>query len=97
MHTSLTLTFPDLYFQTSFIINDMGEVILRYRRLISMFAPTPHDVLSQYIEVYGADALFPVAGNAPGSAGLRGIRGDTLSGSHTGIGHTRRRSDSPFL
>ena len=25
-----------------------------------MFAPTPHDVLSQYIEVYGADALFPV-------------------------------------
>ena len=50
--------FPDLYFQTSFIINDMGEVILRYRRLISMFAPTPHDVLSQYIEVYGADALF---------------------------------------
>ena len=52
--------FPDLYFQTSFIINDMGEVILRYRRLISMFAPTPHDVLSQYIEVYGADAIFPV-------------------------------------
>lgn len=53
--------FPDLYFQTSFIINDMGEVILRYRRLISMFAPTPHDVLSQYIEAYGAEALFPVA------------------------------------
>jgi predicted amidohydrolase len=52
--------FPDLYFQTSFIINDGGQVILRYRRLISMFAPTPHDVLSRYLEVYGKDSLFPV-------------------------------------
>lgn len=53
--------FPDLYFQTSFIINDEGEVILRYRRLISMFAPTPHDVLTPYLEAYGEDSLFPVA------------------------------------
>ena len=29
--------FPDLYFQTSFIIDDSGDVILRYRRLVSMF------------------------------------------------------------
>jgi predicted amidohydrolase len=89
--------FPDLYFQTSFIINDAGEVILRYRRLISMFAPTPHDVLSQYIEVYGADALFPVVETPLGRLGLRGIRRNTLSRSHTGISHTRRRSDSPLL
>lgn len=53
--------FPDLYFQTSFIISDEGEVVLRYRRLISMFAPTPHDVMSQYRDVYGDDGLFPVA------------------------------------
>ena len=53
--------FPDLYFQTSFIISDEGQVVLRYRRLISMFAPTPHDVLSQYREIYGDDGLFPVA------------------------------------
>lgn len=53
--------FPDLYFQTSFIISDQGEVVLRYRRLISMFAPTPHDVLSGYLEVYGEESLFPVA------------------------------------
>ena len=52
--------FPNLYFQTSFIINDEGQVILRYRRLISMFAPTPHDVMSKYLEVYGEDSLFPV-------------------------------------
>jgi deaminated glutathione amidase len=52
--------FPELYFQTSFIIDDGGELCLRYRRLVSMFAPTPHDVLSRYVEVYGEDALFPV-------------------------------------
>lgn len=52
--------FPDLYFQTSFIISDEGEVILRYRRLISMFAPTPHDVLTEYIKAHGEESLFPV-------------------------------------
>lgn len=53
--------FPDLYFQTSFILSDSGDVILRYRRLISMFAPTPHDVLDRYLDIYGPDSLFPVA------------------------------------
>ncbi len=52
--------FPDLHFQCSFIIDPAGELILRYRRQISMFAPTPHDVLERYLEVYGADALYPV-------------------------------------
>ena len=53
--------FPDLYFQCSFIIDPSGELILRYRRQISMFAPTPHDVLERYLEIYGEDALYPVA------------------------------------
>lgn len=53
--------FPALYFQASFIINPEGELILRYRRLNSMYAATPHDVLNKYIEVYGAESLFPVA------------------------------------
>jgi predicted amidohydrolase len=52
--------FPELYFQTSFIISDSGDVVLRYRRLVSMFAPTPHDVLDAYLDHYGADSLFPV-------------------------------------
>jgi predicted amidohydrolase len=52
--------FPELYFQTSFILSDSGEPVLRYRRLVSMFAPTPHDVLDRYLDVYGAEALFPV-------------------------------------
>lgn len=59
--------FPNLYFQTSFIISDTGETILRYRRLNSMFAPTPHDVLEKYLEIYGYEALFPVAQTAIGN------------------------------
>jgi predicted amidohydrolase len=53
--------FPGLYFQTSFVIAPSGQVVLRYRRLNSMFAPTPHDVWSRYLDIYGLDGVFPVA------------------------------------
>ncbi|MXO69463.1 nitrilase [Altererythrobacter marinus] len=53
--------FPGLYFQTSFVVAPSGDVVLRYRRLNSMFAPTPHDVWSKYLDVYGIDGVFPVA------------------------------------
>lgn len=53
--------FPGLYFQTSFIISSSGDLILRYRRLISLYAPTPHDVWDRYLEAYGYEAVFPVA------------------------------------
>ena len=89
--------FPDLYFQTSFIIDDAGEVILRYRRLISMFAPTPHDVLSQYIDVYGADALFPVVETPLGRLACVASEEILYPRSHAGIGNTGRRSDPPLL
>ncbi len=61
--------FPGLYFQTSFLIDDSGELVLRYRRLNSMYAPTPHDVWDRYLEIYGADAVFPVARTALGRFG----------------------------
>lgn len=53
--------FPDLYFQTSFILSPAGSVVLRYRRLVSLYSPSPYDVLEQYLAIYGANALFPVA------------------------------------
>lgn len=53
--------FPGIYFQACVILDPHGEVVARYRRLNSMWAVTPHDVLDRYLEVYGADALFPVA------------------------------------
>jgi predicted amidohydrolase len=52
--------FPDLYFQTSFILGPDGSLLLRYRRLNSMFSPTPHDVWSRYLDIYGLEAVFPV-------------------------------------
>jgi predicted amidohydrolase len=57
----LDKNFPELYFQTSFIIAPNGEVVLRYRRLNSMFAPTPHDVWDKYLDIYGLEGVFPVA------------------------------------
>ena len=53
--------FPGFYFQASFVAAPSGEIVLRYRRLNSMFAPTPHDVWTKYLDIYGLDAVFPVA------------------------------------
>lgn len=53
--------FPGLYFQTSFVVAPDGRVVLRYRRLVSMFAPSPYDVWDKYVSAYGEDAIFPVA------------------------------------
>ena len=53
--------FPGLYFQTCFAIDPTGTIILRYRRLNSMFAPTPHDVWDKYLDCYGLEGVFPVA------------------------------------
>ena len=54
-------SFPGLYFQTSFIIAPNGDTIHRYRRLVSLFAPTPHDVWDRYLDLYGIEGVFPVA------------------------------------
>ena len=58
--------FPGFYFQACFVVDPSGETVLRYRRLISMFAPTPHDVWDRYLDIYGIDAVFPVADTAIG-------------------------------
>ena len=58
--------FPGLYFQTSFLIDPAGAVVLRYRRLISLFGPSPYDVWDRYVEVHGPAAIFPVADTAIG-------------------------------
>jgi predicted amidohydrolase len=58
--------FPGLFFQACFVIDPSGETVLRYRRLNSMYTATPHDVWDRYLEIYGADAVFPVADTAIG-------------------------------
>ncbi len=53
--------FPGLFFQVSFLIDPSGSPLLRYRRLNSMFSPTPHDVWDRYLDLFGLDGVFPVA------------------------------------
>lgn len=53
--------FPGLYFQACFVIGPNGNTVLRYRRLISLFAPTPYDVWDRYLDIYGLEGVFPVA------------------------------------
>ncbi|GAB3570935.1 hydrolase [Spirosoma luteolum] len=53
--------FPELFFQTSFLMGPSGDVLLRYRRLNATYIPTPHDVWELYLDAYGYDSLFPVA------------------------------------
>jgi predicted amidohydrolase len=53
--------FPDLYFQCCFIIDPLGHTVLRYRRLISLYAPSPCDLWSRYLDLYGMEGVFPVA------------------------------------
>lgn len=53
--------FPGLYFQACVVLGPGGDPVLRYRRLNSLFAPTPHDVWDAYLDRYGLDGVFPVA------------------------------------
>lgn len=62
-------SFPELYFQASTLISPSGKTVLRYRRLISMFSPSPFDVWDTYIDTYGKDAIFPVADTEIGRFG----------------------------
>lgn len=53
--------FPGIFFQACFVFDPVGSRVLRYRRLTSMFAPTPHDYWDRYLEIYGEESIFPVA------------------------------------
>jgi predicted amidohydrolase len=60
-HYETDPNFPDLYFQSNIVYAPNGETILRYRRMISLYTPSPYDVWDQYLATYGAEAVYPVA------------------------------------
>lgn len=60
-HYENDAAFPELYFQANVIFAPSGETVLRYRRMISLYTPTPFDVWDRYLELYGLDSVFPVA------------------------------------
>lgn len=58
--------FDGLHFQTSFVVAPSGDVVLRYRRLYSMYTASPHDVWTEYRRHYSHADIFPVADTAIG-------------------------------
>ncbi|MYE48133.1 MAG: nitrilase, partial [Gammaproteobacteria bacterium] len=67
--------FPDRWFNAAFVIGPSGEVVLRYHKWhipanIGL-GTSPHDLLDQYREVFGADIkdLFPVIDTEIGKLG----------------------------
>jgi predicted amidohydrolase len=61
---------PHRHFNTSWLIDPGGEVILRYRRIHTAQWVSPHDLLDAYLDRYGLDGLFPVADTELGRIGM---------------------------
>jgi len=68
-HYETDPNFPDIYFQANVIYGPNGDVVLRYRRMISLYTPSPYDVWDKYLDTYGEDAVFPVADTEIGVLG----------------------------
>ncbi len=51
---------PGRYFNTCFLIDPDGTVILRYRRINTAAFPSPHDFMDAYLARYSAPEIFPV-------------------------------------
>ncbi len=51
---------PGRYFNSCFLIDPRGEVILRYRRVNTAAFPSPHDFMDAYLERYRPAEVFPV-------------------------------------
>ena len=52
--------FGGLHFQACLLFGPSGDVLLRYRRLISLYAAGPWDVWEAYLDRYGLAGVFPV-------------------------------------
>ena len=51
---------PGRYFNSCFLIDPAGTVILRYRRINTAAFPSPHDFMDAYCAKYSAAEMFPV-------------------------------------
>src|SRR4029453_11064416 len=51
---------PGRFFNSCFLIDPRGEVILRYRRINTALWPSPHDFMNEYLAEYGVEGTFPV-------------------------------------
>jgi predicted amidohydrolase len=54
-------SWPGRYFQACWLVGPDGAVALKYRRLNSLYTPSPHDFWTEYRERYTLRDIFPVA------------------------------------
>ncbi|MDR3471135.1 MAG: nitrilase-related carbon-nitrogen hydrolase [Devosia sp.] len=59
-HFEVDPRWPNRFFNSSFLLDPAGKVILRYRRINTASWTSPHDILDDYREAYGEDGIFPV-------------------------------------
>ena len=54
--------YPNRYFLSGMVVGASGDLVLNYRKLTGLTSKTrPGDILSEWIEEFGEDSLFPVA------------------------------------
>ena len=53
--------FPGRYFNTSFMFDRSGEIVLKSYRLHTYHSTSPHDFWDRFIDKVGLDGAFPVA------------------------------------
>lgn len=61
---------PGRYFNSSFLIDDQGEIILNYRRVNTAAFPSVHDFMSRYLVVTPQEQVFPVVDTRLGKLAL---------------------------
>ncbi|MDB5589065.1 MAG: putative amidohydrolase [Devosia sp.] len=57
---------PGRYFNSSFLIDPSGEIVLNYRRVNTAAFPSVHDFMSDYMAATPQDKVFPVVDTALG-------------------------------
>jgi predicted amidohydrolase len=55
-----TPQWPGRYFNTSFLIDPAGKIVLRYRRVTTAAFPSPHDFMDDYLRETPPGEVFPV-------------------------------------
>lgn len=59
-HFEVDPRWPNRFFNSCFLLDPKGEIILRYRRINTASWTSPHDILDDYREAYGEEGIFPV-------------------------------------
>lgn len=58
------------FFNTSFLIDDTGNIVLKYRRINTAQAGSPHDFWDRYLDKVGIEGAFPVAKTVLGNIAM---------------------------